>query len=98
MEAKKEIKIEDKKSNIILENRRRLVLTGVIEIFSFDDEKISLNTNQGLLNIKGQELKISKLDVQSGEAIIIGLVDSCIYSTNSKKADDKESILSKLFK
>ncbi len=98
MEVKKEIKIEDKKSNLILENRRRLVLTGVIEIFSFDDEKISLNTNQGLLNIKGQELKISKLDVQSGEAIIIGLVDSCIYSTNSKKADNKESILSKLFK
>lgn len=98
MEGKKELKIEDKKSNIALESRKKLVLTGVVEVFSFDDEKISVNTNQGVLTIKGQNLKMNKLDVQNGEVVIVGTVDSCVYSTIDVKQKNKESILARLFK
>jgi sporulation protein YabP len=97
VEAKKEIKIEDKKSNLTLENRKRLSLTGVVEVISFNEEKILLNTIQGMLTIKGAGLKMNKLDVQNGEVIIIGTVDSCIYSSSEAK-QDKESIWAKLFK
>lgn len=97
METKKEIKIEDKKSNLTLENRKRLSLTGVVEVISFNDEKILLNTILGMLTIKGAGLKMNKLDVQNGEVIIIGTVDSCVYSSSELK-QDKESIWAKLFK
>ena len=40
---------------------------------------------------------MNKLDVQNGDVIIIGTVNSCIYS-NSEIKKDKESIVSKLFK
>lgn len=97
MEVKKEIKIEDKKSNLTLENRKRLVLSGVVEVKSFDDEQIILDTNLGQLTIKGVGLKMNKLDVQNGDVMIIGTVNSCIYSgTESKK--NKESIISRLFR
>lgn len=97
MEKKVENKIEDKKSNLSLENRKKLILSGVVEVISFDEEKIDLTTNLGNLTIKGEELKMNKLDVQNGDVIIIGSISSMIYNGKEVKKS-KESILSRLFK
>lgn len=97
MEKKNENRIEDGRGNITLENRRKLVLTGVIEVLSFDDEKILLNTNLGQLTIKGSELKMNKLDVQNGDVIIVGNISSMVYSGKDVKKE-KESLIAKLFK
>jgi sporulation protein YabP len=97
VEIKKEIKGEDRKSNLTLENRKRLILNGVVEVISFNEEKILLNTIQGILTIKGSSLKMNKLDVQNGDVVIVGTVDSCVYSGSEAK-QSKESILAKLFK
>lgn len=97
MEVRKDVKFEEKKSNITLENRKKLFLTGVMEVISFNEEKILLNTSLGMLTIKGSGLKMNKLDVQNGEVMIAGTVDSFVYSGSEAK-QDKESILSKLFK
>ena len=72
MEKKLEGSIEDNRGNIILENRKKMTLTGVEEVISFDDEKILLNTKLGALTIKGQNLKMNKLDVQNGDVMING--------------------------
>lgn len=97
MEAKKETKIEDKKSNLILENRKRLSLTGVMEVISFNENIIMLNTCLGVMTIKGEGLRMNKLDVQNGDVIIIGTINYCVYSGSEIKKDN-ESILRKLFK
>ena len=97
MEKRVENKIEDKKSNLSLENRKRLILSGVVEVISFDEEKIDLTTNLGNLTIKGEELKMNKLDVQNGDVIIIGSIASMIYNGKQVKKS-KESIISRLFK
>ena len=97
MEAKKDIKLDDKKSNLNLESRRKLSLTGVAEVVNFNDKQITLNTNFGVLNIKGEDLKMTKLDVQNGDIIIIGKVNSFVYSGGEARRDN-ESILSKLFR
>jgi sporulation protein YabP len=92
-----EIKKEEKKSNLTLENRKRLVLNGVVEVVSFNEEKILLNTIQGILTIKGVELKMNKLDVQNGDVVIVGKIDSFSYSGSEAKQNN-ENILKKLFK
>ena len=97
MEVKKDIKLDDKKSNLSLESRRKLSLTGVAEVVNFNDKQITLNTNFGVLNIKGENLKMTKLDVQNGDIIIIGKINSFVYSGGEARQDN-ESILSKLFK
>lgn len=95
---KKEIKIlEEKKSILNIENRKKLILSGVVEVISFNEELIVLNTNLGTLNIKGQGLKMNKLDVQNGDVVIIGMVNSCIYINNQAKKQ-KERFISRLFK
>jgi sporulation protein YabP len=97
MEFKKDIRVEEKKSNLVLENRRRLALTGVVEVISFNETVIMLNTNLGSMTIKGEGLRMNKLDVQNGEVMIVGTINSCVYSGVEIKKDN-ESILKKLFK
>lgn len=96
MELKREGN-ENKKSNLTLENRNKLVLSGVVEVICFDDKTIVLDTTLGTLTIKGQDLKMQKLDVQNGDVVIVGRVNSCIYTTMESKKD-KESIIAKLFR
>lgn len=87
---------EENKSSLSLENRKNLILTGILEVISFDDEKISLNTKLGNLSIKGEGLKMNKLDVQNGDVIIIGTILSMIYS-GKNIAKKKENIIKRLF-
>lgn len=97
MEKKTENKIDDNKSNLMLESRKKLILSGVVEVISFDEQKIDLTTNLGNLTIKGEELKMNKLDVQNGDVIIVGSISAIIYNGKVSKKSN-ESIISKLFK
>ncbi len=80
-----------------LENRKKLILSGVIEVISFDSQKIDLTTVLGNLSIKGSDLKMNKLDVKNGDVIINGSIDSMVYNGKEVKKS-KESIISRLFK
>lgn len=88
---------ENKKGNLTLENRKRMNLSGVVEVISFDDRSIMLDTTLGTLTIKGEELKMNKLDVQNGDLIILGQINSFVYTTTESKKD-KESIIAKLLR
>lgn len=87
---------EEKKSNLSLENRKKLIITGVIEVINFDEEKISLNTKLGNLSIKGEGLKMNKLDVQNGDVIINGSIASIIYSGKSV-SKNKGNLIKRIF-
>lgn len=97
MEKKSEGKLDECKGNITLENRKKMILTGVEEVISFDDEKILLNTKLGALTIKGQNLKMNKLDVQNGDVMINGEIYYIVYSGKEIKKE-KEGIFARLFK
>ncbi|MBV1816699.1 sporulation protein YabP [Clostridium cochlearium] len=93
----KDIKKTDDRSTLKIENRKKIFLDGVLDVISFNEEQIILNTNLGTLHIKGEELKMSKLDVQNGDVVINGTINSCIY-LNKENKRNKEKLLSKLFK
>lgn len=87
---------ENIKSNLLLDSRKKLELTGILEVVSFDDERIILNTSIGTLDIKGDSLKVNKLDVQGGEVIIHGRINSMVYN-DKNVSKNKENIIKKLF-
>ena len=62
------------KSELKLEDRRVLTVTGVLEVINFDEEKINLNTILGALQILGECLKINKIDVKDGNVSISGKI------------------------
>ena len=47
--------------NIVLENREKLNITGVLDVLSFDDQIVILETELGLHTVKGENLRINKL-------------------------------------
>lgn len=83
--------------NLILENRNRLNISGVLDVLSFDDQIIIVETELGMLTVKGDNLRINKLSIDSSEVIVEGEIISLTYST--KELDKKsESFLGKIFK
>lgn len=68
-----------KPHSIIMEDRKRLSITGVEEVESFDDEEIMIHTGRGLMVIKGSSLQIDKLSTDSGEVTVQGLIDKISY-------------------
>lgn len=85
-----------KKSSLALDNREKLTITGLIEVISFDEERIFLTTTLGNLDIKGKNMKVSKLDVQNGEVLIVGTINSMNYN-DKNISKNKESLLKKIF-
>ena len=99
------VNMEDRKQNmntnvlqnLILENRGKLTITGVLDVFSFDDQVVIVETELGLLTIKGENLRINKLSIDTSEVIVEGSIFSLTYSERDfeKKGG---SILGKIFK
>lgn len=84
--------------NLILENREKLTITGVVEVLSFDDQIVIVETQLGLLTIKGEELRINKLSLDSSEVIIDGEIFNLGYSEAGMNKKSSGSILGKIFK
>ncbi len=82
--------------NVILENRKKLSISGVSDVGSFDEDEVCLYTEAGMLNIKGANLKINKLSVETGEVVVEGEINSLHYTDEEAKSGT--SILKKLFK
>ncbi len=83
---------------LILNNRRTCNLTGVNDVLSFDEKEIILETEQGMLMIKGNDLHANRLTLDKGEVDVDGRIDSFTYSEQSGVAGKGESFLSRLFK
>ena len=83
---------------LILNNRRTCNLTGINDVLSFDENEIILETEQGMLMIKGNELHVNRLMLDKGEVDVDGRIDSFTYSDQSNMAARGESLLARLFK
>ena len=82
--------------NLILENREKLNVTGVNDVLSFDDQVVIIETELGLLTVKGENLKINKLNIDTSEVIVEGKVDNLSYSEHQTKSEG--GIFGKIFK
>jgi sporulation protein YabP len=88
-----------KEHGLTLEGRRAGKITGVVDVVSFDPEMILLETSQGMLTIKGQELHVSRLYLEKGEVDVEGLFQSMVYSDDGNYArKQKGSLVKRLFK
>ena len=52
VEEKRSIKASQPVHNLILENREKLSLSGVLDVESFDEQNIILHTEMGVLIVK----------------------------------------------
>lgn len=83
--------------NLVLENREKLSISGVLDVLSFDDQVVIVETELGLLNVKGENLRINKLSIDTSEVIVEGDIYNLSYS---EKDSEKKgtSLIGKIFK
>ena len=97
VEEKKNNNINNVVQNIILENREKLSISGVLDVLSFDDQVVILETELGLLTVKGENLRITKLSLDTTEVVIDGEIYNLSYS--EKDINQKSNgFLGKIFK
>ncbi len=66
--------------NCILEDRKKLSVSGVKDVGNFDEETIVARTEYGELTVKGEKLHITKLSLEIGELCIEGQINSIVYT------------------
>ena len=84
--------------NLVLENREKLSISGVKDVLSFDDQVVMVDTELGLLTVKGENIRINKLSLDTSEVIVEGEISSLNYSQKSQEKNNGTSLLSKIFK
>ena len=84
--------------NLILENREKLTISGVNDVLSFDDQVVVLETELGLLTVKGENIRVNKLSIDTSEVILEGEISYLAYSDKNQEKMKNSSLISKIFK
>lgn len=80
--------------DLTIEGRKRVTMTGIKDVENFDDESIVAQSECGEITISGNNLKISRLSVDSGDMVVDGNINSVVYA----EAKSTGSFFSKVFK
>ena len=72
--------------SIIMEDRRKLSVTGVTDIDSFDEQTIIAITDMGEITIRGWNLHITKLNLEQTELLVDGEISSLTYTDTRPQA------------
>lgn len=90
--------IKRPRHEVVMINRRSLAISGVKNVESFDSEEFLLETEGGFLTIRGQNLHMKNLSLETGEVAIEGLVHEMAYLEQGQVGDRSRGFFGKLFK
>jgi sporulation protein YabP len=90
-------KINELVHQLTLTNRGQLVVEGVSNLESYDQDQVILETNSGVLEVKGETLHIQQLSLDQGKVIVDGNICSLVY-TDEDALKKGKSFLSRLIK
>ena len=69
---------------LIMTDRRKVELTGVTEVVSFDNQEIELETVEGAVRFGGEELHVKRLTLEKGEVELEGRICEITYHESQK--------------
>ncbi len=75
---------ENISQNVIIEGRKKLHISGVKEVCSFDDETLVLSTVLGKMTVKGEALHIESFNAETGDLSAAGRIHAAVYMADGK--------------
>lgn len=81
--------------NVIIENRKKINISGVKEVISFDEETILLDSTLGRITVKGENLHVESFTTDTGELSVTGKIHATVYMSDVKSGG---GFISRLFK
>jgi len=94
------------KHRLSVEKRETVVITGVLDVISFDEEQVICETDLGVLILRGGNLHVSNLNLDSGLLDVFGEINSITYENQAQVASGKgkpigrgkQSVFGRIFK
>ena len=83
MDEKRTVKLPH---NVIMEDRKSLMVSGVSDVDSFDEQTVIVYTDMGELTVKGSNLHISKLNTETGELNMTGNIQGMAYADEHERS------------
>lgn len=90
--------LTQKSHKVVLNNRKIGNFTGIVDVISFDLTEILLETELGMLHIKGKDLHVNRLNLEKQEVDISGQINTMEYSEVGKLKVSNESFWGKMFR
>ena len=81
--------------NVIIEGRKKLNISGVKNVTSFDDETVLLETYLGNMTVKGEGLHIESFNTETGDLSAVGKIHAVVYMSDAKVSG---GFLSRIFR
>ena len=82
--------------SITIDKRESVTVTGVTDVISFDEESVICETEMGVVVLRGINLHVSRINLDSGELAVSGEIDGMTYTNQS--AGKGKSFIGRLFK
>lgn len=79
MENAEKGKLSGLPHRLVLDERKNLSVSGVEEVVNFDESQVSVQTVKGILQVRGEGLRVERLEKNAGELTISGLVMELEY-------------------
>lgn len=73
-------------------------LTGIKDVVAFDLNQVLLESSLGMIHIKGNDLKVTRLSIEKGEVNITGHIDSIVYSDVKTYGEKGKSFIKRMFR
>jgi sporulation protein YabP len=96
MDDKKPMRV--RQHTIMIDNRERVVITGVQDVDSFNEVEVVLMTDVGILSILGQDLHIAKLSLDEGQLVIEGMIAAADYNDAQPAQKGGGGLMSRFFR
>jgi len=94
MEERK-TEINGRSHTVYIDNRESLVVTDVSDVASFSEDTVLFTLSQGGLMVRGENLHMQQLDLETGKAVLSGSVQSAVYT---QKKNREKNLLARLLK
>lgn len=86
------------KHSVTMDKKERVMITGVLDVLSFDEDTVIADTEMGVVILKGINLHVNKLNLDTGDLGVDGDIISLTYEEASQYSKGKASFLGKLFR
>jgi sporulation protein YabP len=64
---------------LTLQDRSRMSLSGIKDVVNFDDSQVILNTDLGTLTIRGEQIHVDQLNLDTGDLSLTGRIEALEY-------------------
>lgn len=97
IDEQKEIPLSKAPHKVIIDSREKVVITGVEDVDSFNENEVILLTNHGFITITGEDLHISKLNLDEAQLVVTGTIQSIDYADHEEERA-KKGVFSRMFR